>query len=70
MRFSIQISPHERKNYLNNSICKSNYSLHLRLCSEMEGNNFGVSSTVYDELMLSGKPPILKTDKIVMGGTQ
>ena len=25
---------------------------------------------VYDELMLSGKPPILKTDKIVMGGTQ
>jgi len=55
---------------LKNSICKSNYSPHLRLCSEMEGNNFGVSSTIYDELMLSGKPPILKTDEIVMGGTQ
>ena len=26
----------------------------------MEGNNFGVSSTVCDELMLSGKPPVLK----------
>ena len=34
----------------------------------MEGSNFGVSSTIYDELMLSGKPPILKTDEIVMGG--
>ena len=85
MRFSIQISPHERKNYLKNSICKSNYSLHLRLCSEMEGSNFGVSSTVYDELMLSGKPSVLKfdnrlrspedefqllNDKIVVGGIQ
>ena len=70
MRFSIQISPHERKKYLKNSIRKSKYSLHLRLCSEMEGIYFGVSSTVYDELMLSGKPPILKTDEIVMGGTQ
>ena len=58
------------KNYLNNSICKNNYSLHLRLCSEMEENNFGVSSTVCDELMLSGKPPIFKTDKIVMEGTR
>ena len=51
----------------------------------MEGSNFGVSSTIYDELMLSGKPPVLKfgnrlrspedrfqiqNDKIVMGGTQ
>ena len=85
MRFSIQISPHERKNYLKNSICKSNYSLHLRLCSEMEGNYFGVSSMVCDELMLSGKPSVLKfdnrlrshedgfqflNDKIVVGGTQ
>ena len=58
------------KNYLKNSICKNNYSLHLRLCSEMEENNFGVSSTVCDELMLSGKPPIFKTNKIVMGGTR
>ncbi len=70
---------------MKNSICKSNYSLHLRLCSEMEGNNFGVSSTVYDELMLSDKPSVLKFDnrllspedgfqlpknKIVMGGTR
>ena len=68
--FSIQISPHERKNYLKNTICKSNYDLHLLLCTEMGGSNFGVSSTIYDELMLSGKPPILKTDEIVMGGTQ
>ena len=51
----------------------------------MEGNYFGVSSTVYDELMLSGKPSVLKfdnrlrshedgfqllNDKIVVGGTQ
>ncbi len=51
----------------------------------MGGNYFGVSSTVYDELMRSGKPPALIFDnilsspeygfqirnaKIVMGGTQ
>ena len=51
----------------------------------MEENNFGVSSTVCDELMLSGKPPALifdnrlrsledgfqiRNDKIVMGDTQ
>ena len=62
LRFSIQIWPHERKNYLKNSICKSNYSLHLRLCSEMEENYFGVSSTVCDELMHSGKSHVLKYD--------
>ena len=70
LSFSIQIWPHERKNYLKNSICKSNYSLHLRLCSEMEENNFQVPSTVCHELMPSGKPPILKTDKIIVGGTR
>ena len=51
----------------------------------MGGNYFRMSSTVYDELMRSGKPPVLKfgnrlcspkygfqmqNDKIVMGGTQ
>ena len=85
MRFSIQISPHERKNYLKNSICKSNYDLHFPLYSEMGGKYFRVSSTVYDELMLSDKPSVLKfdnrlrshedgfqllNDKIVVGGTQ
>ena len=51
----------------------------------MGGKYFRVSSTVYDELMPSGKPPVLKfgnrlrspeygfqiqNDKIVMGCTQ
>ena len=70
LTFLNQISQTERKNYLENSICKCYSDQHLLLCSEVGRNYFGVSSMVCDELMLSGKPPILKTDEIVMGGTQ
>ena len=38
------------KKSLKNSICKCHSDLLLPLCSEMEGNYFRVSSTVYDEL--------------------
>ena len=60
LTFLNQISQTERKNYLENSICKCYSDQHLHLCSEVGRNYFGVSSTVYDELMLSGKPPVLK----------
>jgi hypothetical protein len=59
---SILISPHERKKSLKNSICKCYSDLLLPLCSDMGGNYFRASSTVYDELMLSDKPSVLKFD--------
>ena len=62
LQFLIQIWPHERKNYLKNSICKCYSDLLLPLCSDIGGNYFRASSTVYDELMLSDKPSVLKYD--------
>ena len=60
MRFSIQISPHERKNYLKKSTYKSYDELPLFLNAEMVANVLGVSFTVCYEMMHSGKLPVLR----------
>ena len=50
MRFSIQISPHERKNYLKKSTYKSYDDLPLFLNAVMVADVLGVSSTIGYEL--------------------
>ena len=60
MRFSIQISPHERKNYLKKSTYKSYDDLPLFLNAVMVADVLGVSSTIGYELMHAGKLPVLR----------